>query len=213
MNLFAPYKYKYINLISSSGNNVFEAGVGNDSPEMFFRYIKGYIYDGLDKTENCNLSPRSISLINKFYHIDLEKDDLNSIKNRYYDYLVLSHVIEHLDNGEIVIERLAAKLKTGGVFYIEYPSEKSARFPSMKGTLNFYDDPTHKRFYKIDVLKEILMKAGFEILKSGIKRDIFRIVGIPYMVVKSIFVHGYIRGSAFWDLLGFAEYIVARRVA
>ncbi|MDD5361701.1 MAG: methyltransferase domain-containing protein [Ignavibacteria bacterium] len=212
MALLAPYKYKYVKLIKSGGINVLEAGVGNDSPIMFFKYNKGYIYDGLDKTKDCNLSLRSIGLINKFYILDPENDDLNSLANSYYDYLVIAHVIEHIENGEKVIERLAEKIKIGGVFYIEYPAEKSAKFPSMKGTLNFYDDPTHKRFYKIDVLKDILIKSGFEILKSGIKRDFFRIIGIPYMVVKSIFVHGYVRGSAFWDLLGFAEYIVARRI-
>jgi SAM-dependent methyltransferase len=213
MALFAPYKYKYTKLIKSGGRNVLEAGIGNDSPVMFFKYNTGYVYDGLDITEDCNLSSRSIGLINKFYLLDLEKDDLSSLANSFYDYLVMSHVIEHLDNGEKAVERLAEKIKPGGVFYLEYPSEKSAEFPSMKGTLNFYDDPTHKRFYKIEVLKEILTKSGFEILKSGIKRDFFRIIGIPYMVVKSVFVHGYIRGSAFWDLMGFAEYIVARRIA
>ena len=213
MRVLAPYKYKFIELTKSGGKNVLEVGVGNDSPVQFFRYHNDYIYDGIDKSGDYNLSPESIMLMNEFYILDLETDDLNAIQNNYYDYLVISHVIEHINNGEEIIEKLIMKLKKGGVIYIEYPSVKSEKFPSMKGTLNFYDDPTHKRFYDINILLKILTKAGFEILRSGIKRDFFRIIGLPYMIVKSIFLHGYIRGSVFWDLLGFAEYIVARRNA
>jgi SAM-dependent methyltransferase len=213
MSFFAPYKYKFIESSRSGGRRVLEAGIGNDSPLMFFRYYKGYEYDGIDITKECGLSPESLKLIGKFFLINLENEELNSIPDIYYDYVVIAHVIEHINNGEDVIARLSDKLKPGGVIYAEYPSERSARFPSMKGTLNFYDDPTHKRFYEIEKLKKILTESGCEIIGSGIKRDYLRVLGIPYMIIKSLFVRGYVRGSVFWDLLGFAEYIAARRVA
>ncbi len=211
MALFAPYKYKFVALLGTGGKSVLEAGAANGSPEMFFRYCKGYEYDAVDITKEC-VSEKGMKLVNKFFIADLEKDGLEEIPSGYYDYVTVAHVIEHLENGEEAVKNLSRKLKTGGLMYIEYPSEKSARFPSMKGTLNFYDDPTHKRFYDIQALMSLLVNEGFEILKSGIKRDIFRIIGIPFMVIKSLLTLGYIRGSAFWDLFGFAEYILARRV-
>ena len=35
-------------------------------------------------------------------------------------------------------------LKKGGIIYLVTPSEKSIDFPSREGTLNYYDDKTHK---------------------------------------------------------------------
>ncbi|MCE1163859.1 MAG: class I SAM-dependent methyltransferase [Bacteroidetes bacterium] len=211
MAFFAPYKYKFVKLLNTGGKNILDVGAANGSPEMFFSYFKGYEYDALDIDEEC-LSEKGKKLINRFYKADLEKDDLSEIPDNHYDYVVLSHVIEHIDNGEKALEKLALKIRNGGLMYAEYPSAKSARLPSMKGTLNFYDDPTHKRFYDLNKLKNVLSGNGFEILKCGVKRDILRIAGIPYMVVKSLIKLGYVRGSAFWDLFGFAEFLLARRV-
>lgn len=212
MAFFAPYKYKFLKLSGTGGKSVLEIGAANESPELFFRYYKNCRYDVVDNTIDC-ISEKGMKLINRFYRIDLETEPLDSIPDGYYDYVTLPHVIEHIENGESVVSGLCRKVKPGGVFYIEYPSEKSARLPSMKGTLNFYDDPTHKRFYEIEKLKKILTNSSCEIIGSGIKRDYLRIIGIPYMIIKSLFVRGYVRGSVFWDLLGFAEYIAARRVA
>ena len=59
------------------------------------------------------------------------------------------HVIEHLHNGDKVLEGLLTKLRSGGVIYIEYPGIRSTRLPSMRGSLNFSDDPTHVRLYSV----------------------------------------------------------------
>ncbi len=210
--MFEQYKYKFAKkYIRTGSENVLEVGIGNDSPLRFKRIFPQCKYYGVDKDLNYNLSEKSLSSIHKFYQVDLEKDSLVEIPNEFFDYVIIAHVIEHLENGEEIISELANKVKSGGGFYIEYPRKASAKFPSMKGTLNFYDDPTHKRFYEIDILKKILVSEGFRIIKSGTKRDFTRIVGIPFMIAKSLIVLKYIRGSVFWDLLGFAEFILAER--
>ena len=133
-------------------------------------------YYGVDKDLNYNLSDKGIHVMKNFYQINLEKDSLAKIPDNFFDYVIIAHVIEHINNGEEIIENLSKKLKPGGGFYIEYPRKASAKFPSMKGTLNFYDDPTHKRFYELRSLEKILTKSGFEIIRSGIKRDFTRII-------------------------------------
>ncbi len=188
-----------------------EIGIGNDSPLIFKKIYPKAEYYGVDKTLDYNLSDKSKSLLDKFYLIDLEKKSLDVVPNNFFDYVIIAHVIEHLDNGEKVIEELCYKIKVKGGFYIEYPRKASARFPSMKGTLNFYDDPTHKRFYDINELKSILTENGFKIIKIGVKRDFMRILGLSVMIIKSYATLGYLLGSVFWDLLGFAEYILAEK--
>lgn len=158
-----------------------------------------------------NLDETSLKLIDKFYKINLETDSLTSVPNKFYDYVLIAHVIEHLNNGEDVIVELSKKVNINGIIYIEYPRNESANFPSMKGTLNFYDDPTHKEFYDNETLNKILEEYGFEIVDYGTKRDFLRIVGIPFMALKSLFVRGYIGAHVFWDLFGFANFILAER--
>ncbi len=206
------YKYKFArNYFPKGVGKALEIGIGNDSPLIFKKIYPDAEYYGIDKTLEYNLSDKSKSLMDKFYLIDLEKKSLDVAPDNNFDYVIIAHVIEHLTNGEKVINELCNKVKNNGGLYIEYPRKASARFPSMKGTLNFYDDPTHKRFYEIDDLKNILIKNGFKIIKSGVKRDFMRIVGLPLMIIKSYAKLGYLRGSVFWDLLGFADYILAEK--
>lgn len=209
--LFEQYRYKFIPYKKNDALKVLEIGIGNDSPSRFKKLFPNSVYHGIDKDLSYNLNSLSINSIDKFYKIDLETETLTSISNNFYDYILIAHVIEHINNGENVIKEISKKLKKLGVIYIEYPRKESANFPSMKGTLNFYDDPTHKRFYDINVLSKILEEEGLRIIKAGVKRDISRIIGIPFMAFKSFFVLGYIRGSIFWDLLGFANVIIAKK--
>ena len=210
--MFEQYKYKFARKYLPKGvGKVLEIGIGNDSPLAFKKIFPNAEYHGIDKTLEYNLSDESKALLDEFYLIDLEKKSLDEAPDNYFDYVVIAHVIEHLENGEKVINELCKKIKNNGGFYIEYPRKASARFPSMKGTLNFYDDPTHKRFYEINELVNVLEKKGFKIIKSGVKRDLMRIIGLPFMIIKSYATLGYLRGSVFWDLLGFAEYILAEK--
>jgi SAM-dependent methyltransferase len=208
--MFAQYKYRFAKkFMRGSHPKALEVGIGNDSPMIFKKYYPYTEYHGVDKTFDYNLSEESKNAVDKFFQMDLEKESLSVVPNDYYDFVLIAHVIEHLDNGYDVLRELTRKVKKGGGIYIEYPRRASAKFPSMKGTLNFYDDPTHKRFYDIDRIKEILNENGFSVVRSGTKRDFSRIVGLPVMIIKSYLTLGYIRGSVFWDLLGFAEYVLA----
>jgi hypothetical protein len=123
----------------------------------------------------------------------------------------MSHIIEHLRNGHEVIQALILKVKPGGIVYIEYPSKRSTRFPSMKGTLNFFDDPTHCRLYDIRELNEILSKSGCTVFKAGTRRDWVRVFLTPIAALRSKVILGHVEAGVFWDLLGFAEFILARK--
>lgn len=206
------YKYKFVDFIPKSNVNVLEIGIGNNSPKIFKKLYPNYVYHGIDRNLDYNLDKESIRSIDRFFELDLEMNNLQQVPNNYYDFIIASNVIEHVERGEEIVDLACSKISNKGYFYIEYPREESKKFPSMKGTLNFYDDVTHKRSYDIERLREIFIKNGFAIIRYGVKRDVLRIIGIPFMIIKSIIQLGYIRGSVFWDLLGFANYILAKRI-
>ena len=56
-------------------------------------------------------------------------------------------------------------LKDGGQIFISFPSERSITFPSRAGTLNYYDDLTHKEFPPdFDGIIDLLRENYFEII-------------------------------------------------
>jgi hypothetical protein len=83
----------------------------------------------------------------------------------------------------------------------------------MRGTLNFHDDDTHVRLWTRAELERALVAGGLRITASGTRRDAFRIAVTPVRVVTSLVRQGWVSGSVFWDLLGFADRIVAEKPA
>lgn len=206
-----PAKLEYLHKwLKEPAVKVLDVGCGNHSASRTKKYYPSCKYYGLDKAVNYNNNEKDLSCMEQFFQIDLaDINGLNRLPNNFFNCIILAHVIEHLANGEEVILELLKKLKEKGVIYIEYPSPHSVRLPSMKGTLNFHDDPTHIRLYQREVLEDLLKKNSFQVVRSGIRRSLKRILLLPAYAVVSLIYHGYLGGSVFWDITGFASYIIA----
>jgi hypothetical protein len=91
--------------------------------------------------------------------------------------------------------------------YVEYPGIKSTRLPSMYGTLNFKDDPTHVRVYSVNELSLLFNQLDCKVLKSGTRRNVWFILAMPFRIL-SYWIRGKkLQANIFWDILGFAEYL------
>ena len=95
--------------------------------------------------------------------------------------------------------------------YIEYPGIRSTRLPSMHGSLNFKDDPTHVRVYSVKELTTLFQHNGCHVLKGGTRRNGWFILAMPWRIVFNWIQGKKIQGNIFWDLLGFAEYVWVRK--
>ncbi len=149
--------------------------------------------------------------MDKYFEMDVTLLKFDEIPNNFYDVIMLSHIIEHLHNGDKVIEGLLPKLKKGGFIYIEYPGERSTRLPRMKATLNFYDDATHVRIFSIPEIENLLTKNNLKVLKKGTRRYWPYILFMPVILVYKAIEKGQVQGGSFWDILGFAEYVYAQK--
>jgi len=84
-----------------------------------------------------------------FQKVDLNKESLPH-ENDFFDLIVASHVIEHLQNPIDFFGDCLRILKPGGKLYLSAPSEKSLKLSGMPFawdqffSLSFYDDPTHQ---------------------------------------------------------------------
>ncbi|MBK8611540.1 MAG: class I SAM-dependent methyltransferase [Chitinophagaceae bacterium] len=205
---------KFIFLNRAFGARAFrllDIGAGNHSASKAKRVFPNCEYHGVDMERTYNNTEADLNLMDAFYEMDLTKLDFSSIPDNYFDAIQMAHVIEHLYNGDDVVKGLLPKLKTGGYIYLEYPGEKSTRLPSMEGTLNFKDDKTHVRVYSVTELSELLKQNGFHILKAGTRRNSWFIMAMPFRIIKCWISGKKLQGNIFWDLLGFAEFVWARK--
>ena len=206
--------FKFHFLHKSFGNKPFkllDVGAGNHSAIRITSLFPDCEYHGLDIDRSYNNSEDDFKAMKNFYELDLTKLDYSAVPDNYFDGIWMAHVIEHLYNGDKVVPELIKKLKPGGYFYIEYPGERSTKLPSMRGSLNFKDDPSHVRLYSVTELKNIFEKNGCTVLRSGIRRNWFYIIGMPIRIVSSLIKDKALSGNLFWDLLGFAEFLWVKK--
>jgi len=201
---------KFIFLRRSFGSKPFrllDIGAGNHSATKAKRVFPLCEYHGVDMEKDYNNDQEDFNQMAAFYEMDLTKLDFKSIPDNYFDGIWMVHVIEHLYNGDEVIKLLLPKLKMGGYMYVEYPGKRSTTLPSMHGSLNFKDDPTHVRVYAVKELSALFTANNCRVLSSGTRRNPWFIMAIPFRVVMSLVKGEKMQGNIFWDVLGFAEYL------
>lgn len=187
-----------------------DIGAGNHSASKTKTLFPNCEYHGVD-IEDFNNSEEDYKAMTAFYQMDLTQLDFDVIPANYFDFIRMSHVIEHLKNGDQVILGLLPKLKKGGYIYLEYPGLRSTKLPSMHETLNFYDDPTHVRLYSLAEINDLLSTSGLHVLRSGTRRNWFYISAMPLRILEHVLKREKLKGNIFWDLLGFAEFVLAKK--
>jgi ubiquinone/menaquinone biosynthesis C-methylase UbiE len=212
MALIIPHKFRFLpGNFKNQEFNLLDVGAGSHSATKTQSIFPNCNYYGIDITKEYENDENDFKAMKGFYQMDLTKLQFDEISDSFFDVIIMSHIIEHLFNGDLVIEGLVKKLKKGGKIYIEYPGEKSTKLPSMKRTLNFYDDPTHVRIYSVPEISKVLENNNFTILKKGTRRYWPYIVLLPITIVTEFIKYKFIPGGVFWDLMGFAEYLYAEK--
>lgn len=213
-NFKSIINFKFSFLRKSFGSVPFkllDVGAGNHSASRIKALFPGCDYYGVDLDKSYNNNADDFKVMAAFYELDLTLLDYSGIPDKFFDGIWMAHVIEHLHNGDQVVSLLLSKLKPGGYFYLEYPGKKSTTLPSMKGSLNFKDDPTHVRVYSIKEMTKIFESNNCEIIQSGTRRNWYYIIALPLRMIVSLLKRNYIQGNVFWDLMGFAEYLWVKK--
>lgn len=189
-----------------------DVGCGNHGAQVVRRWMPRCRYFGIDKGVYAN-DARDFALMEKFYDLDLAVSDLSEVPDSAFDVVIFSHVIEHLTNGLEVVGRLAGKLAPGGEIYIEFPSVRSLSLPNWRESLHFCDDDTHVRLYTVPEVANALLARGLTIRRAGRRRRWRRALLTPLAAARMYWKNGWVPGGVFWDLLGFADYVWAKRPA
>ncbi|HAY88057.1 MAG TPA: methyltransferase type 11 [Bacteroidetes bacterium] len=207
-----PFRLKTIGKYTDNKDlKVLDIGSGSHSSSITKKWWPNCHYTGVDRDVSYDNTEEDVQNMDEFFQLDLTALDYSQIPDETYDVIIMSHVIEHLYNGDKVLPLLFKKLKKGGLFYIEFPCEASASFPSKKETLNFFDDDTHVRIWSIKEVANIFMNGGFNVKMAGKNRSWINIALMPIKIPLQLLTKRYVRGGVYWDWYGFADYLIAEK--
>ena len=188
---------------------ILDVGCGNGSISRIARWFPNAEIDGVTLHRE-ELTAHELSRSRNLHFVNLEIVKLSDIFFEKYDLIIMSHFVEHVTNSQKSIEQAISLLEIGGMIYLETPSEHSDKLPSMRGTLNFFDDPTHVRKWKQHELATLFQDHGAQILDSGVRRQWRRVFLLPMFLLIDV-IKWQPPASSFWDLFGFAQYIIGRK--
>jgi SAM-dependent methyltransferase len=188
---------------------ILDVGCGNNSPYRVKKILPQSIYTGIDvgdynQTENNNADRYIITSPENF------SSEISKFSDEF-DAVISSHNLEHCDHRDETLEAMLRALKVGGKLFLSFPCEQSTLFPKRGGTLNYFDDPTHKfNPPKFDALISTLKKYEFEVVYSNnnYQPTLLWLVGLflePFSRIKNKNLIGT------WEYYGFESIIIAKK--
>lgn len=101
----------------------------------------------------------------KATRIDVEEFVKKKSNKSKFNYVIFSHVVEHLKNPIFVLKKIRQLLKKDGVLLIETPNFDSAAYRLFNNKFRLLDDPTHISLFTLDSMTRALRDNGFNIEK------------------------------------------------
>ena len=107
---------------------------------------KGYLYENFKNKENINYSvlETDIELQNIFKKKNLKKvyNNLHEIEEDKFDLVIISHVLEHVDNPNNFLANINKFLRKDGIIFLEVPCLDYLYKEIVEPHLFFYDKET-----------------------------------------------------------------------
>lgn len=201
---------KFLKKLAQS-KKVLELGCGRGNNCVEIKAIcPGIEIYGIDLLEKCEV-PEFVNYIKS----NLDTEPL-PYRNEFFDGIIMTHVIEHLNHPLQLGSEINRVLKRGSIIYVETPNWTTMFVPSFgfkreqHNPFNFFDDPTHIKAWSKHGLFEFLSQdCKLHVSKVGTVRNWARIPFDPLLILR-----GLIKGtrsdivSGFWNLYGWCIYAI-----
>ena len=150
-----------------SPGKVLDLGCGRGDNARILQAL-GFIVDGITISENELAAARCF--LRKGFIYNLELGLPAEVKNSNYDYVICSHVLEHICYPRQVLNDLKTCLKEDGKLIVALPNifHYASRWKLIKGEFNYEDagvwDYTHFKWYSFKSGKQLLEQHGFTVI-------------------------------------------------
>jgi len=147
-------------------SDILEIGCGGGGILYPFKQL-GCNVTGIDISDNW------INFAKDNYGVDVCKKDIASLakEGRKYDFIILSHVLEHVPNPVDMLLETKKLLKKNGIMYLETPDVRGIYLKN--GSDNFFCE-SHLYYFSPVTLAYVINKAGYGIMYKDIGRGAVR---------------------------------------
>lgn len=143
-------------LKSNPGGRLLEVGCGNGETLMQLSKL-GWQAEGLD------FDPAAVSYAkNKGLNVSLGSLEQREFSSNHFDAVVMSHLIEHVDNPISLVQEAHRILKPGGKLVIVTPNNKSFGHAWFREHWRGLEPPRHLHIFNCTSLRALVTNAGFE---------------------------------------------------
>ena len=143
---------------SGTGLNALDAGCGTGFFTLEF-LKRGFFVDSFDITEYAVEKTKSIIPWELKSRLDIQVLDINSFKtNKKYDIILLSEVLEHINDDAAIVKKFGRMLKENGLILITVPFDQSLWSPSDEYS-------GHIRRYSSERMTKLINNSGLKIEK------------------------------------------------
>lgn len=207
--IIRPNGKRHFLMLLSPDASVLDVGCGNNSTYNIKKILPKCKYTGVDIGEY----EQTKTILADQYILTRPLNFATTINNLQikYDAIISSHNIEHCYEREKTLMSILNKVKNGGQIFLSFPCQQSIHFPKRRGTLNYYDDPTHRdKPPSFEYIIDQLVKNEFKVEYSSrnYKPIVLRIVGFflePFSRLQNKVLWGT------WEFYGFESIIIGRK--
>ncbi len=125
---------------------------------------KGYIFDGIEISDDRSQYCLQYNPEMRLYRLNLLEDSIPIDLMGKYDLLTMFHLLEHLTDPLLYLEKLRKLLKPGGLLFVELPNVSNIMMDASKEFNDFFFFRDHVAYYSPQNLVTVLEKSGFEVL-------------------------------------------------
>ncbi|MEA2482691.1 MAG: hypothetical protein QOC55_638 [Thermoleophilaceae bacterium] len=96
----------------------------------------------------------------------VQRRELHEHSDSGLDAAVMWHVLEHLDDPPTALETVRAWLRPGGLLLVGVPNLASLQAEIAGDAWLHYDAPRHRVHFTADGLRRLLVRSGFEVVRT-----------------------------------------------
>jgi SAM-dependent methyltransferase len=207
-NLHPRGLYSFLKTVGSAAA-ILDIGCGLNTASLISRMSMEWSYTGIDLLPEKKMEKR---MFTQYLRAESETfaASIASLEKKY-DVVLSVHNLEHCEDRRGTLEAMIKVVAEGGRIYLSTPSQESVTFPSRRGCLNYYDDPTHRESpVDIKTVTQILIENGFKI---DFISNSFRPIGLR-MIGKMTEPLSRMRGTTqigTWEYYGFEAILWATK--
>jgi SAM-dependent methyltransferase len=155
ISLYLDAKARHIFSLKKRSGKLLDIGCGNGE---FLKFAGRYGWHavGVDFDRGAVKEARS-------YGLDVRLGDINVLdSSERYDFISLSHVIEHVYDPAELLRSCHGLLNDGGVLWLETPNIESVGYAYYKLNWRGLEPPRHIILFNLKSLNDLLSNAGFQ---------------------------------------------------